>query len=469
MKFLAREEEREQQEDTVQELHLTDDLADSLVNPPTEPEQSDDEPTLPKTSRVAEDIVAVKPVEKAMEIDMEVEVEEELFLEEAGLEDREVQDITSSLQIGVTKMEDVPQEPTEAVHLEIEPVVEECLEAEPAVESWAVPETTIEAKMQQEEIQEPTESSVVNDSIQIEAAKTEEAVTVDAVVKAAPVEVVKAAPVEVVKAAPVEAVVEAKVAELVQSDADNSAKASSRGKQRNRQGGRKPWAGKKERKTSTEAAANNEVSAKPEDATVGTAAPKMSYSSVMKSNLTVESSCPAAPAAIKASAPVPSQKEKVVLPSRGQEAGARLEGRGQEAGARLEGRGQGEDTWEPVPLSVSQPENWEKTPQSKKRKHKKIASRESVHFETPVEEPEVPMKPEPVKEQVVAVPTPAVKQEPVVEEEEQEEQEEQEDKKRVRRRKKKHGSEDPDDGHGGHRVVICDDQVRPETCCWCCC
>lgn len=137
-----------------------------------------------------------------------------------------------------------------------------------------------------------------------------------------------------------------------------------------------------------------------------------------------------------------------------------MEGRGQEAGARLEGRGQGEDTWEPVPLSVSQPENWEKTPQSKKRKHKKIASRESVHFETPVEEPAVPMKPEPVKEQVVATPAPLVKQEPVVEEEEQEEQEEQEDKKRVRRRKKKHGSEDPDDGHGGHRVVICDDQVE---------
>merc|ERR1719435_744178 len=40
-----------------------------------------------------------------------------------------------------------------------------------------------------------------------------------------------------------------------------------------------------------------------------------------------------------------------------------------------------EDKWESVPSSVTEPESWEKTPQSKKRKHKKSGQ---VKSEEPV-------------------------------------------------------------------------------------
>ena len=63
--------ELERKQDEVQELHLTDDLADSLMNPPTEPEQSDEEP---------------------VHMEMKNETEEVL------LEDQEVQGITEAVE-----------------------------------------------------------------------------------------------------------------------------------------------------------------------------------------------------------------------------------------------------------------------------------------------------------------------------------------------------------------------------------
>ena len=67
-------EEVERKQEEVQELHLTDDLADSLMNPPTEPEQSDDEPNI------------------CAHVEMKTETEEVL------LEDQEVQGITEAVE-----------------------------------------------------------------------------------------------------------------------------------------------------------------------------------------------------------------------------------------------------------------------------------------------------------------------------------------------------------------------------------
>merc|ERR1719151_379070 len=67
-------EEVERKQEEVQELHLTDDLADSLMNPPTEPEQSDEEPS--------------HCTHKGMKIETE----------EVLLEDQEVQGITEAVE-----------------------------------------------------------------------------------------------------------------------------------------------------------------------------------------------------------------------------------------------------------------------------------------------------------------------------------------------------------------------------------
>ena len=68
-------EEVERKQEEVQELHLTDDLADSLMNPPTEPEQSDEEPNL------------------CTHVEMKTETEQEVLLE-----DQEVQGITEAVE-----------------------------------------------------------------------------------------------------------------------------------------------------------------------------------------------------------------------------------------------------------------------------------------------------------------------------------------------------------------------------------
>merc|ERR1719239_1192468 len=68
-------EEVERKQEEVQELHLTDDLADSLMNPPTEPEQSDEEPNL------------------CTHVETNIETEQEVLLE-----DQEVQGITEAVE-----------------------------------------------------------------------------------------------------------------------------------------------------------------------------------------------------------------------------------------------------------------------------------------------------------------------------------------------------------------------------------
>ena len=108
---------------------------------------------------------------------------------------------------------------------------------------------------------------------------------------------------------------------------------------------------------------------------------------------------------------------------------------------------------------MTEPESWEKTPQSKKRKHKKSGQ---VKFEEPVVEepsvPEAPAAPQPVEEVVAAPKVEEAVLVAAVDEEDEEAEQEERRKKEGRRRRKKHGSEDPEEGV--RRVVICDNQVN---------
>jgi len=119
------------------------------------------------------------------------------------------------------------------------------------------------------------------------------------------------------------------------------------------------------------------------------------------------------------------------------------------------------DQWESVPLAiVSKPSGWEQN--SSKRKNRKKRNNNIVHFEDEITAPEVvPEKIESKKvERVEAVkeekqiPVPAVETETVKEDDEEKEEE----KKKNKKRKKRHTSEETD--VGSHRVIISDDLVE---------
>lgn len=121
------------------------------------------------------------------------------------------------------------------------------------------------------------------------------------------------------------------------------------------------------------------------------------------------------------------------------------------------------DQWESVPLAVSKPTGWEQN--SSKRKNRKKRNNNIVHFED-----EVTAAPEEVaekieslkKERVEAVEptkddkTPVVTGEPEAAKEEDEEKEE--EKKKNKKRKKRHTSEEAD--ASAHRVIISDNLVE---------
>merc|ERR1719362_1869001 len=206
------------------------------------------------------------------------------------------------------------------------------------------------------------------------------------------------------------------------AEAPKGNKQQGRGPRNNRQGGKRTWEKerKKEKKVEMEkrVAAADKSEETPKTATPLTELPKKSYSSAMKSNLVEKATNSNSPAtAAPKSNSTSSQKEERPV--------QRVPAVKETPAVR-----ESEEVWETVPPSVAagEPESWERTPQSKKRKHKKSAREAVVRFE--------------VKEEV--------------EEAEQEEKR----KKEGRRRRKKHGSEDPEEGAGGHRVVICDDQVE---------
>jgi len=406
--------ELERKQDEVQELHLTDDLADSLMNPPTEPEQSDEEP---------------------VQMEMKNETEEVL------LEDQEVQGITEAVEEAKNKDMCSLAEEVQLVREPSPQVVRSQIEKKDAPSS--MPETLV----LEEEDCEKTETAAAD------VVEKVSAMEVDTVKKESAVE-------EVVK----EEVAQTTAGDNeVGGEAPKEKQQGSRGQRNNRQqGGKRSWEKEKKKEKKATQEEKRAVADKPQEVSKTTAPPtelpKKSYSSAMKSNLVEK---PATVAAAPKSNSLSSQKED--RPAQ------RVPAVKETPAVR-----ESDEVWETIPPSVAsgEPESWERTPQSKKRKHKKSAREAVVRFEAKEEEEEIHSAPALVKEakpvaannEVIKEAVPVVqeaKEEMVKEEVEMEgEQEEKRRKETGRRRRKKHGSEDPEEGAGGHRVVICDDQVE---------
>ena len=121
----------------VQEVHLTDDLADSLMNPPTDQEVSDEEP--PRLSSPT--------FRTRVEVHEEMEVEEELFLE-----DQEVQGITNSLQEEADVAHNSVEEKVADEEEESKVVLDNCEVTESVAE---VPSRVMKSGRRRQRIQHP--------------------------------------------------------------------------------------------------------------------------------------------------------------------------------------------------------------------------------------------------------------------------------------------------------------------------
>jgi len=122
------------------------------------------------------------------------------------------------------------------------------------------------------------------------------------------------------------------------------------------------------------------------------------------------------------------------------------------------------DQWESIPLAVSKPTGWEQN-SSKRKNRKKRNNNSVVHFEDEVisAPEEVAEKKESLKkERVEAVEPTKVEKTAVVSGEpetaKEEDEEKEEEKKKNKKRKKRHTSEEPD--NSAHRVIISDNLVE---------
>ena len=225
--------ELERKQDEVQELHLTDDLADSLMNPPTEPEQSDEEP---------------------VQMEMKNETEEVL------LEDQEVQGITEAVEEAKNKDMCSLAEEVQLVREPSPQVVRSQIEKEDAPSS--MPETLV----LEEEDCEKTETAAAD-----------------------VVEKVSAMEVDTVKEeSAVEEVVKEEVAQTTAGDNEVGGEApkekqqGSRGQRNNRQqGGKRSWEKEKKKEKKATQEERRTVADKPQEvsktAAPLTELPKKSY------------------------------------------------------------------------------------------------------------------------------------------------------------------------------------------------
>ena len=242
-------EEVERKQEEVQELHLTDDLADSLMNPPTEPEQSDEEPNI------------------CAHVEMKTETEEVL------LEDQEVQGITEAVEeLAKNK---VSQEPSQ-----LSEEVEVIRESSPLLTS-----SHIEDKVSSTKASPMPETLVMEDE---HCEKTERAtLAADVVEKETILQETQLMEVDTVKEETVveEIVKEEEVAQTTVGDNDADApkgkQQQGRGPRNNRQGGKRTWEKerKKEKKVEMEkrVAAADKSEETPKTATPLTELPKKSY------------------------------------------------------------------------------------------------------------------------------------------------------------------------------------------------
>merc|ERR1719458_907808 len=166
------------------------------------------------------------------------------------------------------------------------------------------------------------------------------------------------------------------------AEAQKGNKQQGRGPRNNRQGGKRTWEKerKKEKKVEEKrVAAADKSEEAPKTTTSLTELPKKSYSSAMKSNLVekADSNSSSSAASPKSNSSSSHKEERSLqkVPAVKETPAVR----------------ESEEVWETVPPSVAagEPESWEKTPQSKKRKHKKSAREAVVRFEAKEEEEQI--------------------------------------------------------------------------------
>jgi len=124
------------------------------------------------------------------------------------------------------------------------------------------------------------------------------------------------------------------------------------------------------------------------------------------------------------------------------------------------------DNWQNVPLSNSKSESWKKTTKKRKHKSKNISFMDSslTHEMPDLEVVEQQKKSKtPVEVEKVLEKKNVSPHEEIVVEVNTTENEIEQEKKKLRKKKKKFGSEDPEESNGGHRVVICDEQISLQS------
>ena len=240
-------EEVERKQEEVQELHLTDDLADSLMNPPTEPEQSDEEPNI------------------CAHVEMKTETEEVL------LEDQEVQGITEAV-------EELAKNKVSQESSQLSEEVEVIRESSPLLTS-----SHIEDKVSSTKASPMPETLVMEDE---HCEKTERAtLAADVVEKETILQETQLMEVDTVKEETVveEIVKEEEVAQTTVGDNDADApkgkQQQGRGPRNNRQGGKRTWEKerKKEKKMEEKRVAADKSEEAPKTTTSLTELPKKSY------------------------------------------------------------------------------------------------------------------------------------------------------------------------------------------------
>ena len=196
---------------------------------------------------------------------------------------------------------------------------------------------------------------------------------------------------------------------------------------------------------------------------------KKSWSSVIKSTLPPQSPVEPAPE------PVASPKPEKKVTTGGSKKENAAEQRAKRRNAAEEKKKkkssiERSDSWENIPVSVTQQEDsWEKTAKKGKKKSKRKTEdsrKEKVTFEKEeVAEETLPVtKTEPVVEKVsVEAPSPEAEiTSAEAETEAKEETEADTEKKKLKKRRKKADSGEPEEAATSHRVLICDEQVRKQ-------
>lgn len=442
----------------VVEVNLTDDLADYLVNPPTDPEVSDEETTLTLVSGAAENIPCLP------RDDTICNLEESLFLEDLPMEEN-LGEVAENLVD-----DSVIEKDLEVQQTQIKSSTDASIEASlpPAEQDCATQEELCNIQVEtcsfiQESVLEPVQT--VQDPapvphVQASFPTVHESAPLQIVVEPSPVQTAQDSPAvetaqvslpAVIQDIPseipvVEAVLESlgeketvKVVEPVSEVAKTVAPQATveepiyvPGKAKKKKTKRKNTEMKPANPTVLEPLAPLESQDIPTDKSS-----KMSYSAVCRTS---------DPRPSRPTQPLP---QSVPTQPKGQNPQVEAA----EESTKVEPPK--EEEWETLPPAlVSNPGQWEKKDRKRKKKGGTVVAFDDVPqvFEEKVEVEEATIMPELETVKAPAEKVEDVKESALVEEDAEE-------KKRVRKKKKKHaGSQEPEDA--GHRVIIHDNQVE---------